>query len=230
MSKSQACFAWAIVVLIVAGLAVDAAPLAHGQAIVSIASWLLFAWLLLREAEHRASLLLCLAFATAGEVLLSLVWRLYDYRLGNLPAFVPPGHVLLFWLGLTLAGKMPGRIQSILVWGLSFATLCAASLRHDLLSLPLLALFLACLRFGPSPRLYATMFALALAMELWGTWLGNWHWHDPVPGLAIGAGNPPLAAGAFYCALDLLVLASRQAWPRLFRPPPKRARLSHPAG
>ena len=33
------------------------------------------------------------------------------------------------------------------------------------------------------------MFALALAMELWGTWLGNWHWHDPVPGLAIGAGK-----------------------------------------
>lgn len=223
MSRSQACFAGAIAMLIVVGLAVDAAALTHGQAVVSVASWLLFAGLLHREPEHRASLLLCLAFATAGEILLSLVWRLYDYRLGNLPAFVPPGHVLLFWLGLTLAGRMSARVQSMLVWGLSFATLCAASVNHDLLSLPLLALFLACLRFGPSPRLYATMFALALAMELWGTWLGNWRWNDPVPGLAIGAGNPPLAAGAFYCALDLLVLASRQAWPGPLRRPRRAA-------
>jgi hypothetical protein len=219
VNKGQAGFAWAIVALISIGLAVDASPFPHGQAIVSVASWLFFAQLLHRETELRASLLLCLGFATAGEILLSLIWGLYDYRLGNLPAFVPPGHVLLFWLGLTLAEKMPARVQPLLVWTVSIATLAAAVLNRDLLSLPLLALFLGCLRFGPSPRLYSTMFMLALAMELWGTWLGNWCWRDSVPGLAIGAGNPPLAAGAFYCALDLLVLASRQAWPRLFRRP-----------
>jgi hypothetical protein len=78
---------------------------------------------------------------------------------------------------------------------------------HDRIGLALLTLLVLCSRFGAQPALYAVMFVLALAMELWGTWLGNWTWraHDPWFGLA--AGNPPLCAGAFYCVLDLLVLA-----------------------
>jgi hypothetical protein len=33
----------------------------------------------------------CLVIATAGELVLSLVWGLYDYRLGNLPSSCRPG-------------------------------------------------------------------------------------------------------------------------------------------
>jgi hypothetical protein len=33
-----------------------------------------------------------------------------------------------------------------------------------------------------------------------------------VPGLGIGAANPPFAAGAFYALLDLLVLAAVSAF------------------
>ena len=44
---------------------------------------------------------------TAGEVFLSLVWGLYEYRLGNIPLFVPPGHVLLFFLGTQIAQRIP---------------------------------------------------------------------------------------------------------------------------
>lgn len=212
--KRQDLFALAIALTIIGGLAIDSSGLPLAQALVSVASWVLFA-LLLRESDQKASLLRCLAFATAGEVVLSLVWGLYSYRLDNLPAFVPPGHVLLFWLGGWTAARLPERALRPLAWTATLATL-AAALHGDHLSLALLALFLLCLRFGPSPRLYATMFGLALAMELWGTWLGNWSWHGTVPGLAIGAGNPPVAAGALYCALDFLVLVR---WPlprRLF--------------
>jgi hypothetical protein len=49
------------------------------------------------------------------------------------------------------------------------------------------------------------MFLLALAMEFYGTALGNWAWRDQVPGLPLDAANPPLAAGAVYCLLDWLV-------------------------
>jgi hypothetical protein len=58
------------------------------------------------------------------------------------------------------------------------------------------------------------MFTLALAMELYGTALGNWTWRPVVPGLGIGAANPPFAAGAFYALLDLLVLAAVSALAR----------------
>ena len=52
------------------------------------------------------------------------------------------------------------------------------------------------------------MFVLALAMEIYGTWLGNWAWDIDVPWLGLTTINPPLAAGAFYCMLDLLVVAT----------------------
>ena len=51
------------------------------------------------------------------------------------------------------------------------------------------------------------MFVLSLAMELYGTWVGNWVWSAQVPWLGLTADNPPLAAGAFYCVLDLLVVS-----------------------
>jgi len=51
------------------------------------------------------------------------------------------------------------------------------------------------------------MFVLSLAMELYGTWVGNWVWAREVPWLGLRADNPPLAAGAFYCVLDLLVVS-----------------------
>jgi hypothetical protein len=56
--------------------------------------------------------------------------------------------------------------------------------------------------------LYATMFVIALAMELYGTALGNWTWRSITPGLGITAANPPFSAGALYCLLDLLVLGA----------------------
>jgi hypothetical protein len=42
------------------------------------------------------------------------------------------------------------------------------------------------------PQLYAAMFVLALAMELYGTWLGNWKWRALAPwlGLLGGRSNP----------------------------------------
>ena len=65
-------------------------------------------------------------------------------------------------------------------------------------------------------RLYASTFVLALALELYGTWLGNWSWAREVPGMPLVTTNPPGAAGAFYCALDALVLlASVRIVPRL---------------
>src|SRR5262245_19082520 len=72
----------------------------------------------------------------------------------------------------------------------------------------LFALFLLCLLSGRASRLYAVMFVLSLAMEVYGTWLGNWTWAGEAPWLGFTTINPPLAAGAFYCMLDMLVVAT----------------------
>ena len=198
-----------IVATIAIGLVVDARGGAHGQLAVNLAAWAVFArlWLVSAPAQ-RPALLACLVYATAGEVFLSLVWGLYDYRLGNIPLFVPPGHVLLFWLGTQFAARLPRGAEWAIAALAAAVTLSLALAGRDTLGPLLLALFLACMAASRSRKLYATMLLLALAMELWGTWLGNWTWRLDVPWLGLVTANPPLAAGAFYAALDLLVVAT----------------------
>lgn len=198
-----------VVGTIALGLLADRFGGAWGQPLVSAWAWLLALTAMAQDAALRPRLIACLLIATAGEVVLSLLWGLYDYRLGNLPLFVPPGHVLLYWLGLHVAGRLPERLLDALPWLAALGVAVLALARVDWLGPPLLAIFLLCVRYGPAPRLYATMFLLSLAMELWGTWLGNWTWRDIAPGLGWPVGNPPLAAGAFYCVLDLLSEAVR---------------------
>jgi hypothetical protein len=210
-----------IVATIAGGLFLDQHWARHGQAAVSALAWLVFAALWMRsDGPRRASLAACLVFATAGEVFLSLVWGLYAYRLGNIPLFVPPGHVLLFFLGMQVAARLPRGAE----WGVAALAAPVVALfawsGRDTLGPLLYALFIACLWLSPSRRLYATMFVLSLAMELYGTWLGNWAWSGDIPWLELRTVNPPLAAGAFYCVLDLLIVTT-VAWaqgPKLSRP------------
>ena len=197
-----------IVATIAGGLLLDQHWSRYGQLVVSAVAWMVFAALWAKSAPgRRPALMACLLFATAGEVFLSLVWGVYAYRLGNIPLFVPPGHVLLFWLGMQIAERLPQRSE----WSVALlaAPLVAALAwqGRDTLGPLLYLLFLACLWLSPSRRLYATMFVLSLAMELYGTWIGNWVWSAQVPWLGLTAANPPLAAGAFYCVLDLLVVS-----------------------
>lgn len=201
-----------IVATIAIGLVVDARGGPWGQLAVSVAAWALLARLwLVSHPSQRPALLACLVYATAGEVFLSLAWGLYDYRLGNIPLFVPPGHVLLFVLGTQVAARLTER-SAWAVAALAVPLVAAlAWTGRDTLGPLLLALFLACMALSPSRRLYATMFVLSLAMELYGTWLGNWRWSSTVPGLGLASQNPPVAAGAFYCVLDFLVVAT-VAW------------------
>lgn len=195
-----------ICLTIALGLVMDQYGGAWATHSVSLWTWGLFAALLMRSAPpRRGAMLACLLIATAGELFLALVWGLYTYREAGLPLFVPPGHVLLYLLGLGLADRMPAGLVRPIGAAAALAAAVLWTTGIDQLSAILVAMFLLCLRFGPAPRLYASMFLLSLAMELWGTWLGNWHWQASAPWLGWATMNPPFAAGAFYCVLDMLV-------------------------
>jgi hypothetical protein len=205
---------WALVALIaftiVAGLWADRVHGWAGQAIVSLLVWIelsLLCYRLPRALGER--LVACVWISGAGEIIASLIWGLYDYQFGNVPLFVPPGHALLYLGGLLIAERLPRRAGSVgpyLVLLLSAPVVAwLAYTGMDGFSLPLFAIFAAFVLFAPEKRLYATMFMVALAMELYGTAVGNWTWREHVRGTPFDTLNPPLAAGAFYCMLDWAV-------------------------
>ena len=198
-----------IVATIAGGLLLDYHWAAYGQVVVNFFAWAVAFGLWLQASPRvRAALLACVIFATAGEIFLSLVWGLYEYRLRNIPLFVPPGHVLLYFLGTQIAARLPARSEWWITAAAAPLVMALAWNGRDTLGPILYALFIACVIISPSRRLYATMFVLSATMEIYGTWIGNWRWSAEVPYLGLTAMNPPLAAGAFYCVLDLLVVTA----------------------
>lgn len=195
-----------ILATFVVGLLVDQRFGLAGQLAVSVWTWGVFFRLLhTAPAGWRLPFWVCLAWATAGEIFLSLVWGLYTYRLENIPLFIPPGHVLLFYFGLVLAPRVPQAFVAIVpALAIGYAAFAWFN-GFDTVSVLLTGLFIVCMLQAEGRRLYAVMFVAALLVEIYGTWIGNWVWHAEVPYFGFVSANPPLAAGAFYCALDVLV-------------------------
>ena len=208
-TASEALRAVIILAVITGGLVLDKHLEFWGQTVTNCSVWALFLhWLRGADARQQLTLTACVVYATLGETFLSLIWGLYEYRLGNIPLFVPPGHALLFILGSILAARLKDWINWVVPLAAAPFICLLLVTRAGTLDALLFLLFLLCMLFGRAPRLYAVMFVLVLAMEIYGTLLGNWAWHADVPWLGLTTINSPLAAGAFYCVLDLLVVTT----------------------
>jgi hypothetical protein len=117
---------------------------------------------------------------------------------------------MLFWIGLIFAPRVPQWfVNSVPVVAIAYAGYAFYS-GFDTISIMLAGLFVLCWLQPEARRLYSLMLVVSLVAELYGTWLGNWTWHRDVPYLGLSSNNPPLAAGGFYCVLDVLVVFT--AW------------------
>lgn len=210
--------------LLPAGLWVDREFDLPGQVAASVCAWALFLFCAARApVAERRLLLKCLLVATVGELLCSLAWRLYEYRLLNVPAFVPPGHVLLLMAGERLSAGWSARRTRVVGGACAACMAVAAVWLHDTFSIAALLLLAVLWRGCPAQRpVFAAMLPLALLLEVVGTGWGNWAWKAEVPGLGLATLNPPLAASVFYCVLDAVVLHVRRerlrAWILAWRP------------
>ena len=166
------------------------------------------------SAERRVQALGVVCFATIGELTGSILWGVYRYRLHNLPVFVPPAHGLVFLTGLSLAATLrrPAHTRALVAvaagaaaaWGL----LGLAVLPHrdvaGAFGVPLLLLFLWRSR---NRAIYAAVFLVVAALELYGTAIGTWRWAPALPGLGIPDGNPPSGVASGYVWFDVMALA-----------------------
>ena len=166
--------------------------------------------LALHPRRVRIQTLAVVAVATIGEVIGSLVWGLYVYRLDNLPAFVPPGHGLVYLAGLSLATLLAQRTDGLLLaagivaaaWGIAGVTVLPAS---DVSGTIGCAFLLGVLVWTRRP-VYAGVFMVVVGLELYGTAVGTWNWEPVVPGLGLSQGNPPSGVASGYVVFDVVAL------------------------
>jgi len=202
----------AIVAYIVIGLAGDHYVDLTGQRLLGALTWgVLAAALLALTPESRLMSLLVVCVASVGEVIASLVWGLYVYRLDNVPMFVPPGHGLVFIAGLALATAFRGR-ETILVRG-ALAVIAVWGFGSLVLpERPDVAGAIGCVALAYALRssrraLYAGVFVMVAFLELYGTAIGTWTWAPTVPGTGVPSGNPPSGVASGYVLLDVVAAA-----------------------
>src|SRR4051812_8474891 len=159
-------FAAMVLCVIASFLALDHFAGSGEQLMLGAATWaILIAACASLGPEDRARALLVVAVATCAEVLGSIVLGAYTYRLENLPAFVPPGHGLVFLAGLRISQSEPvrrhrraflaGTIAIVAAWGLAGLALLG---RTDVLGAITGALLIYVLLRGRSASLYAGVF------------------------------------------------------------------------
>lgn len=201
------------------------------QRLLGLGTWLLLGVLLVVEdALTRLQVAVVVAYATLIEYTFAGGLGVYVYRLeesgaasawyDQVPAFVPPGHGLVYLAAVLLGRRLPGwsvtaaavAVSAYALWGLTLGP------RLDVLG----ALWAGCLLWflfrGRAPRVYAAAFLVVTYLEIMGTSLGSWEWQpeDTVTGW-IAIGNPPSGAAGGYGFFDAAALAIAPLLLRLIR-------------
>ena len=156
--------------------------------------------------------LVVVVVATCAEVVGSIIWGVYTYRLENLPSFVPPCHGIVYLAGASLAVWAAPRRErlvrlalfGVLAWGLAGVTVLPRADVGGAIGAVLLAGFL--LR-GRAPEVYAGVFLVVAWLELYGTAIGTWEWAALIPGTEVPQGNPPSGVASGYVFFDIVALA-----------------------
>jgi hypothetical protein len=205
-----------ILAALLLGLLLDAQGSMVSQLLASAMVWALLLWLLSRQTRAwRLTLVACTAFALLAEIVFSLGFGLYDYRFHNVPPYVPPGHTLLFMLGLAASRQVPDTAVKPLALLIATGGLLLTLTEISSLDGLMLAAFLFAWALGHQRKTYVLMVLMALILELLGTSFGNWRWSPQVPALGLTAHNPPLLAGACYALYDMAVMGGSRVVHRL---------------
>jgi hypothetical protein len=207
--------ALALVGFIGAVLAVDTQVDANEQLLLGAAAWVALA-LAVRNVEPvlRVQALVVVVVATCAEIVGSIIWGVYTYRLENLPSFVPPCHGLVYLAGFALATRARSTesrarlvrvaLVAVLAWGVAGLTVLPRTDVAGAIGAVLLAAYL--LR-GRAPEVYAGVFLVVAWLELYGTAIGTWEWVAVIPGTGVPQGNPPSGVASGYVWFDIVALA-----------------------
>ncbi|OAI04462.1 hypothetical protein [Methylomonas methanica] len=185
------------------------------QYVLAFFGWLfLIAWLRGECKYVRTQVAVAVTFAVIGEYFASVYMKGYIYRFGNVPAYVPAGHGLVYLTAVALgrSGLFQQHARRIAVfvvavcgtwvaWGLSGFG------RLDIIGAVLFVVFLGYLFKGRSPMVYLGAFFITSWLEIVGTSAGTWAWAEIDPASHLPQGNPPSGVAAWYCLVDAVAIA-----------------------
>ncbi|HKO29662.1 MAG TPA: hypothetical protein VJU54_00865 [Nitrospiraceae bacterium] len=164
--------------------------------------------------ETRLQVIVAVAFATWGEHFASIYMGGYTYRFENVPAYVPPGHGMVYLTAIALARsglfqRHARRIAAFVIvvcgawsaWGISGYTE-----QGDALGALMFTIFLGFLFLGRSPMVYLAAFFITTWLEIIGTAVGAWKWAAIDPVLGLSQANPPSGVTFWYCIVDSVAM------------------------
>ena len=184
--------------------------LALGAVTVALLVW----WLSHESVLVRAQTLVVIAVAAVIELVFSGVFGVYVYRLEHVPAYVFPGHGLVYLAALSFGRLHVVRRHARLFIGLAVAGATGwafwgllISDRTDQLGFFWYLCFLAFLKWGRSTLTYVGAFVVVSYLEILGTAWGVWEWmpYDTIMGW-VAQGNPPSIAAGGYGWFDLYAI------------------------
>ncbi len=212
--RSPGRFCVATLAITTLGLALDRYADLGLQIVLGLCTWgflaIAFAYLTPME---RAQTSVVVVVATMAEVIGSILWGIYEYRLGNLPLFVPPGHGLVYLTGLRLSQTRWAAARPRAFVGLAIAAVSGWALlglvaldRADVAGAVGAAVLVVFLLRGRAPAVYAGVFFAVAYLEIYGTAIGTWTWAEEIPGIGVPDGNPPSGAASGYVFFDIAAL------------------------
>jgi hypothetical protein len=196
-------------------LVLDAYSTPAFQVLLGVFAWMFLIWLLKGECAHvRAQVIIAIMFATIGEHFASPYMGGYIYRFHNVPAYVPPGHGMVYLTAVALARSDLFANNATIVRNVVFVTMGGWSVwgitiagSYDWVGFLLFCIFVPFVMYGRSPLVYLGAFFVTTWLEIIGTAVGTWHWVPIDPVLGLPQGNPPSGVAAWYCLVDAVALS-----------------------
>ena len=184
------------------------------QRLLGVLTWGLLVGALMRESSLvRVQTAIVVCFASVIEYTFSPLLEVYVYRFDNVPAYVPPGHGLVYLAALAIGRSVWLRAHLRLCMAVVIAVGGAWALwgligpeRVDALGAFWYACLVAFLLWGPSRPLYVGAFVVVSYLEIVGTALGTWEWQPYDPTGIVAIGNPPSGAAGGYGWFDLAAI------------------------
>ncbi len=209
----------AVPVLLVAILLLDSermtARYSHGQLLANLLTLGFFIWILHNTNPRlRRLMLIGVAVATIGEICFALLTGMYEYRLHNVPLYVPPGHAILYAVVFQFIREPWVRRHAREVTLCCYAIGATFSIGwlliyNDVYGCICFGVFSALILYKRESRLFfVSMYLLVAYLELIGTYFQCWSWPPFLLNKwpAIASANPPSGISVFYMGFDIACL------------------------